>query len=91
MGNYGAQRREAQRSKTSTEAHSPQEVPADSRLESRERINSTLTVSELGEEGANNEGQDFPGGPRVKIHLPIQRTWDQSLVRELRSHMPQCN
>lgn len=45
MGNYGAQRKEAQKLKTNIEAHSPQEVPADSRLESRERINSPLTVS----------------------------------------------
>ena len=32
---------------------------------------------------------DFPGGPMVKTLLSMQRTWVQSLVGELRSHM-QC-
>ena len=32
---------------------------------------------------------DFPGGPVVKTLLSMQRTWVQSLVGELRSHM-QC-
>ena len=31
---------------------------------------------------------DFPGGPAVKTVLPLQGTWVQSLVGELRSHMP---
>ena len=31
---------------------------------------------------------DFPGGPWLRLHLPGQGVWDQSLVRELRSHMP---
>ena len=29
-----------------------------------------------------------PGGPMVKTLLPMQRAWVQSLVGELRSHMP---
>ena len=32
---------------------------------------------------------DFPGGPVVKtLHFPMQDVWVQSLVRELRSHIP---
>ena len=34
---------------------------------------------------------DFPGGPGVGIHLPMQGTRVRSLVGELRSHMPQGN
>ena len=64
MGNHGAQRKEAQRSKTSIEAHSPQEVPADSRLESREKMNSTLTVSQSWE----NKGQTM----KVRTSLVVQ-------------------
>ena len=30
---------------------------------------------------------DFPGDPVVQTLLPLQRTWVQSMVRELRSHM----
>ena len=30
---------------------------------------------------------DFPGGPVVKICIPVQGTWVQSLVRELRFHV----
>ena len=33
--------------------------------------------------------RDFPGLPVIKNLLPMQGTWVQSLVRELRSHMPQ--
>ena len=32
--------------------------------------------------------KDFPGGPVVKIRLPMQEVQVQSLVRELRPHMP---
>ena len=43
------------------------------------------------------QGGNFPGSPVVKnppskkkknIHLPMQGMWVQSLVRELRSHIP---
>ena len=34
------------------------------------------------------EFRDFPGGPMVKTALPMQGPRVQSLVRELRSHMP---
>ena len=30
---------------------------------------------------------DFPGSPVIKIWIPVQGTWVQSLVGELRSHM----
>ena len=32
---------------------------------------------------------DLPGGPVVKISLPVQGVQVRSLVEELRSHMPQ--
>ena len=32
--------------------------------------------------------RDFPGGPMVDSVLPLQGAWVQSLVRELRSHIP---
>ena len=31
---------------------------------------------------------DFPGGPVVRLCLPMQGLWVRSLVEELRSHMP---
>ena len=31
--------------------------------------------------------RDFPGGPVVESLLPLQGTWVQSLVREIRSCM----
>ena len=31
--------------------------------------------------------REVPGGPVVGIHLPVQGTWVQSLVGELRPHM----
>ena len=34
------------------------------------------------------EMRDFPGSQVVKTVLPVQGIWVQSLVRELRSHMP---
>ena len=36
------------------------------------------------------EEGDFPCGPVLRIHLPMQRTWIRSLVAELSSHMPPC-
>ena len=33
----------------------------------------------------------FPGGPVVRIHLPMQETQVPSMVRELRSHMRATN
>ena len=30
--------------------------------------------------------EDFPDGPLLRIHLPMQGIWVRSLVRELRSH-----
>ena len=33
------------------------------------------------------ERGEFPGGPVVKAELPLQGTWVQFLVSELRSHM----
>ena len=33
----------------------------------------------------------LPWCSKLIIHLPMQRTWIQSLVRELRSHMMQGN
>ena len=35
--------------------------------------------------------RDFPSCPVVKICLPMQGTWTQSRVGELRSHMPRGN
>ena len=32
---------------------------------------------------------DFPGNPVVRFHLPMLGMWVQSMVRELRLHMPQ--
>ena len=37
--------------------------------------------------------QDFPGGPGIEnppANKPMQGTWVQSLVGELKSHMPQA-
>lgn len=34
-------------------------------------------------------GRDFPGSPVVKTALPLRGAQVQSLVVELRSHMPQ--
>ena len=36
----------------------------------------------------NTEAEDFPGVPVVKTLLPLQRAQVQSLVGELKSHMP---
>ena len=33
---------------------------------------------------------DFPGSQWLRLQLPLQEMWVQSLVGELRSHMP-CN
>ena len=32
---------------------------------------------------------DFHGSPVVRTSLPVQGVWVQSLIRKLRSHMPQ--
>ena len=35
-------------------------------------------------------GRDFPSSPVVNAAVPQQGTWVQSLVGELRSHVPHC-
>ena len=32
--------------------------------------------------------EDFPGDPVMRTSLPAQEVWIQTLVRELRFHMP---
>ena len=55
------------------------------------------TQSQVSPEGLKEEAHllasrtalswDFPGSPVVKICIPVQGTWVQSLVRELRFHV----
>lgn len=38
--------------------------------------------------GGNSRYWDLPSGPVLRSHLPTQGTWVQTLVKELRPHMP---